>query len=168
MTAINPFFPSPRSGLRLLQRPSPQKQIPSSRDVNASQIQRFPTSFMPHLGQVPAASFTTSGCIGQAYCSYRARIAIGVEKSLACGNDSKPVLPVMEAQGRPLQPLDDVNCGVRLAAQPDRSGSVSCHAAAPPARGAGDSACGGPGKTLDGDRANRCPPPLRAGPGRRH
>ena len=84
--------------------------------MNASQIQRFPTSFMPHLGQVPAASFTTSGCIGQAYCSYRARIAIGVEKSLACGNDSKPVLPVMEAQGRPLQPLDDVNCGVRLAA----------------------------------------------------
>ena len=27
---INPFFPALRSGLRLLQRPSPQKQIPSN------------------------------------------------------------------------------------------------------------------------------------------
>ena len=27
----NPFFPALRSGLRLLQRPSPQKQIPSNK-----------------------------------------------------------------------------------------------------------------------------------------
>ena len=28
----------------------------------------FSTSFMPHLGHFPGASFTTSGCIGQVYC----------------------------------------------------------------------------------------------------
>jgi hypothetical protein len=39
---INPFFPALRSGLRLLQRPSPQKQIPS----NSSNLRkgRNPTS----------------------------------------------------------------------------------------------------------------------------
>jgi len=38
---INPFFPALRSGLRLLQRPSPQKQIPSSRESRTSYSEIF-------------------------------------------------------------------------------------------------------------------------------